>query len=60
MCKELWGASGSGPKALLEEEGLPDVGSNAEEMDSRKQEDMKLTATCPSGIGKTGLIGKKF
>lgn len=45
---------------MLEEEGLPDVGSNAEEMDLREREDKQLTATCPSGIGKTGLIWKKF
>lgn len=45
---------------MLEEERLPDVGSSEEEMDLREQEDMQLTATCLSGIGKTGLIGKKF
>lgn len=52
--------SGSGPKAVLEEEGLPDVGSDAEEMDLREQEDKQLTATCSSGIGKTGLTWKKL
>lgn len=60
MCKELGGeegVSGSGPKAVLEEEeGLPDVDSDAEEIDLREQEDKQLTATCPSEIGKTGLI----
>lgn len=56
VCRNCGDVSGSGPKAMLEEEGLPDVGSHAEEMDLREQEDKQLTATCPSGIGKTGLI----
>lgn len=41
---------------LEEEEGLPDVDSDAEKMDLREQEDKQLTAMCPSEIGKTGLI----
>lgn len=40
---------------MLEEEGLPDVAS-CREMNLREQEDKQLTATCPSGIGKAGLI----
>lgn len=56
LCGSLCVGNCGGARIRGQEEGLPDVGSSAEEMDSREQEDEQLTATCPSGVGKTGLI----